>query len=194
VWQSAALPGWWWLHLLLAGAWLLVLGQLLAGAQPTLPWLAEAGRYLVANGRFQHWQLTAILSTDGHWWAELQAFHAPRWALVWDFGLIASYAYLLSTLASRAFARAAGLNWLGRPVPRLLNLLGWALPLAVFADVAEDLASWATVTFGHNELWALAWLGRLAMAACSIAKWVGLLGVLALLLGWPGLGSRAERK
>jgi hypothetical protein len=72
-------------------------------------------------------------------------------------------------------------------VPRLLNVLGWALPLAVFADVGEDLASWATITFGHNELWVLAWLGRIAMAACSLAKWAGLLGVLVLVVGWRGL-------
>jgi uncharacterized protein (DUF2235 family) len=190
VWQGAALPGGWWLHALFVGAWLLVLGQLLAGTQPALSWADAASRYLVANGEFQHWQLTAILSTEGRWWAELQAFHAPRWALVWDLGLIASYAYLLATLASRAFARAAGLNRLGRPVPRLLNLLGWALPLAVFADVAEDLASWATITFGDNELWLLAWLGRLAMATCSVAKWAGLLGVFVLVLGQRALARR----
>jgi hypothetical protein len=104
--------------------------------------------------------------------------------VVWDIALIVSYACVLSTLAARAFAHAAGLNRLGRRVPKALNILGWALPVAVFADLGENLFTWVTITLGHNELWTLAWISALGMAVGSIVKIVGLAGVLVLILGW----------
>jgi len=198
VWDSHPLKLWWWLHLALIGMWLLALGQLLNGMpeDARTVWgavqqgLTDGARYLQANGRFQLWQLTAVFSTNGSWWETLKTFDSPRWALVWDLGLIVSTTYVLATMVTRAFARAAGLNRLGLAVSPLLNRLGWALPLAVFTDLGEDVFSWLTITFGHNELWALAALGRLGMALCAAAKLLGLAGVVLLLLGRHALGPR----
>jgi hypothetical protein len=190
VWRTRRPGPWFGVHVALIALWLLVLGQLLHGAPQVAegPWdslthgLRDAWAYLGEDLRFQRWQLGALFLGDS-WWSELLSFHAPRWALVWDLALIASYAYVLSCLAARAFASASGLNRLGRPVPRPLALLGWALPLAVLADLAENLATWVTITLGHNELWLLAFFGRLAMLACALAKLIGLAGVAVLLLG-----------
>jgi hypothetical protein len=153
-------------------------------------WFSDAAPYLQANWRFQQWQLTAFLSTDGGWWQTLKGFGSPRWALVWDLGLIVSYAYVLATMVTRAFAGAAGLNRLGLAVQPMLNRLGWALPLMVFADVGEDVFSWLTISLGHSELWALAAFGRVGMALCAAAKLVGLLGVLVLVIGRRALSPR----
>jgi uncharacterized protein (DUF2235 family) len=198
VWQHHPLKGWWWVHLVLIAAWMLTLGQLLDATPDAAPgiwaaikqWFSDAALYLRANGQFQTWQLTAFTSTDGGWWRTVQGFDSPRWALVWDLGLIASYGYVLATMVSRAFAHAAGLNRLGLAIRPVLNRLGWALPLMVFADVGENLFSWLTITLGHNELWALAAFGRVGMALCAAAKLVGLLGVLVLLVGRRGLSPR----
>jgi hypothetical protein len=198
VWQGHPLKLWWWAHLALIAVWMLALGQLLHGTPEAAPsmgaavlqWFSDGALYLHANWQFQQWQLTAFLSTDGGWWATLTSFGSPRWALVWDLGLIVSYTYVLATMVTRAFARAAGLNRLGLAVSPLLNRLGWALPLTVFADLGEDVFSWATITLGHNELWALAALGRVGMALCAAAKLIGFIGVLVLLIGRHGLGPR----
>ena len=107
-------------------------------------------------------------------------FWAPRWALVWDFALIGCYAYLLSWFAVAAFERHAGLRRIGDPVPRLLARLGWALPLAVFSDVGENIATWATITLVSNELIALAFLSAIAMSVRALLKFVGLVGTIAL--------------
>ena len=107
-------------------------------------------------------------------------FWAPRWALVWDFALIGCYAYLLSWFAVAAFERHAGLRRIGDPVPRLLARLGWALPLAVFSDVGENIATWATITLVSNELIALAFLSAIAMSVLALLKFVGLVGTIAL--------------
>jgi hypothetical protein len=72
-----------------------------------------------------------------------------------------------------------------------LLLLGWALPLAVFGDSGEDLASWVTITLGHNGLWLLAFLGRAAILVCALLKLAGLLGVVVLVLGQGFLAPRA---
>jgi len=68
-----------------------------------------------------------------------------------DFVSIVCYAYVLATLATRAFAGADGLNRYGHAPSRLLNQLGWAPPLMVFADVAENVPTWLTFTLVHNE-------------------------------------------
>lgn len=201
-WQNHPLKVWWWAHLVLIPVWMLALGQLLHSSSGMAPdmwsavqrWPEESWLYFEANWQFQWWQLTAFLSTDGGWWTTLQRFGSPRWALVWDLGLIVSYAYVLATMTTRAFARAAGLNRLGLIVPALLNRLGWALPLAVFGDLGEDFFSWTTITLGHSDLWLLAALGRLAMALCAAAKLVGLLGVAVLLVGRRGLGPRLTQQ
>lgn len=178
VWRRPGLGLWWWAYLVAACALATTLGWLLVGHA------ASAREALDANWQFQCWQLSAIASLDGTWWSAAGRFDSPRWAVVWDFVLILCYAYVLATLAARAFAGAAGLNRYGQAPPRLLNLLGWALPLMVFADVAENVFTWLTFTLGHNEWWWLTWPCRLGMALGAAAKIVGFAGVLLLIVGW----------
>lgn len=185
VWRSSGLTAWWWGFLAAACSLTVILGWLLVGHE------ASVRQYLEANWRLQCWQLTAIFSTDHTWWdPNALTFGAPRWAVVWDFVLIVCYAYVLATLASRAFAHAAGFNRHGRPAPKALNVLGWALPLMVFADLAENAFTWFALTLGHLELWWLAWICRLGMALGAAAKFVGLAGVLALIVAWRALRPR----
>ena len=184
VWRSAGLSGWWWFYLVAGCVLAVALGWLLLGSVASVP---EA---LAANMRLQQWQLTAVFSTDGSWWRTALSFASPRWAAVWDDLLILCYAYVLATLAARAFAHAAAFNRHGRAVPRLLNVLGWALPVLVIADLAENLCTWLTLTLGHHGVWWLAAVTRLGMALASVAKFVGLAGVLLLIVGWRGLRPR----
>jgi len=184
VWRHAGLSVWWWGYLVLGCALIGLLGWLLVGHA------AGVGEVLHANWRFQWWQLSALFSLDFEWWKTALQFHAPRWALVWDCVLIVCYAYVLSTLAARAFAHAAAFNRHGRAVPRALNALGWALPLMVVGDLVENGFSWLTLTFGHLDGWWLTWPCRLGMALGALAKLVGLAGVLALIVGWRALRPR----
>ena len=188
VWHHAGLTAWWWAYLVAAFALAVALGWLLLGQTSSV---REA---FAANLRLQCWQLGAIFSTDGSWWQTALAFHAPRWAVVWDFALILGYAYVLATLAARAFAHAAAFNRYGRAVPKLLQPLGWALPAAVLGDVAENAFTWLTLTAGHEGVWWLAWLGRLGMALGAAAKIAGLAGVLVLIVGWRWLRQRPAHR
>jgi uncharacterized protein (DUF2235 family) len=105
----------------------------------------------------------------------------PATALWLDVPLIAAYMWLLSHLVSRAFARCAGLIQVGEAAPRWLNRAGWALPLAVLADAAEDLLTalvlWLPDTGGITLC-----LVRVALALATAAKTVCLLGCVALVL------------
>src|SRR5262245_32767626 len=101
VWRRAGLSAWWWGYLVVGCILLGALGWLLVGHA------ASVGEWLEANGRFQWWQLSALFSLDFEWWKTALQFHSPRWAVVWDCVLIVCYAYVLSTLAARAFAHAA---------------------------------------------------------------------------------------
>ena len=183
VWRSSGLSAGWWLFLAIACCLVIGIGHFALGAT----WRV---RDCLDASRFQIWQLTAIFSADPVGWTTLSAFKSPRWAAVWDLALIVSYAYVLSMLAARAFAHAAGLNRLGRAVPKALKVLGWALPVAVFADLGENLFTWVAITLAHNELWVLAWLSALGMALGSVIKLVGLAGVLALIVGWRMVRAR----
>ncbi|HSC00037.1 MAG TPA: hypothetical protein VLE45_08985, partial [Burkholderiaceae bacterium] len=184
VWRRTGLTAWWWVYLAASLVLAVALGWLLSGA------VTPVREAFAANLRLQHWQLAALFSTDGGWWQAALAFHSPRWAVVWDFALILGYAYVLATLAARAFAHAVGFNRYAAAVPRMLKLLGWALPVMVFADVAENVFTWLTLTSGHNGVWWLAWLGRLGMALGAAAKIAGLAGVLVLIVGWRWLRPR----
>ena len=184
VWRGAGLSAWWWGFLAIGLVTYFAVGQLLFGDGGGLRDHAQA------NLQFQLWQLTALWHNGGAWWTEALAFKAPRWALAWDLLLIASYAYVLATLAARAFAHASGFNRLGIAPPKALNALGWALPLMVIADVIENLASWLAITLGHHELWLLASLCRAVMFAAVLAKYAGLAGVVALIFGWRALRPR----
>lgn len=172
------------LGLLLANliGWLQTPATPIAGFCANLAQLfTQAPTHLGHNLQFQWWQLV--------WWHEggigagVGLFASPRWALALDLLLIAAYGYLLAWLAVAGFARRAGLRRAGDPVPAWLNLLGWALPLAVFADLAEDLLSWIALTAWHLDRPYLAGTAGLFMTVCAVLKIVGLAGTLVLAAG-----------
>lgn len=137
---------------------------------------------LCANGRFAVWQVLGPLHDSA---AMKSPFVSPRWALMWDLVFIACYAYVLAWLATGAFARRAALRQAADHAPKWLNRLGWALPLAVGADLGEDLFSWLTLTLASVDLTWLAWVCSVPMALCALAKWAGLAGTLTLIAwGW----------
>ena len=150
--------------------------------------MQELGAYLQQNISqnlsFARWQL--LWWRGDHLETSIYQFASPRTALVFDFALIITYAYVLAWLAVRAFARIARLRRVGEGVDTLsttwLNRLGWALPVAVFADVGENVVSWFVITFiGANWAWTSLVLA-VVMTVLASAKFVGLLGVLVLLL------------
>lgn len=177
----------------------LLLGHWLAAPGHTGPALSdwaqlpgELGYFLQRDYDFAYWQLL--------WWLDLSprpglaGFAAPQWALAWDFALIAAYAYVLSWLAVAAFARAAGLQRAADPVPRWLNRLGWALPLAVFGDVFENLATLAVIACNSMDWTLLGLVVAPAMTLCAVAKWLGSAGVLVLILVPAKRRVLAQRK
>jgi len=128
---------------------------------------------------FATWQLA--------WWRHGLPVSWPEnvdhllWQLLIDLPFIVAWAWLLSTLAARAFARRAGLRRAKDHVRRWLLILGWSLTLAVFADLGEDLFSALTLgslSFGHE--W-LASAFAVLMSICSAGKWLGLAGTLLLI-------------
>lgn len=170
---------------------LLALGQLLHGVprSSTGLWaaLVDGWRdvgvhwrdYLGANLALAHWQL---LGPFGAGWASAPAaWAAPRWALGWDLALIACYAQVLAWGVTAAFVRHAGLRRIGDPAPLWLDRLGWALPLMVGADIAEDAASALVLTLQAVDAPLLAALLGVVMMACAALKWLGLAGTLALI-------------
>lgn len=176
-----------WFLLLTLPFWMLMLGQLLYGAPNTGSMVgdlqriwADWPRYLKANLMFQGWQLMG--ANPLLWPKVLAAFDSARWALLWELGYIACYAYVLAWWASRAFARRAGLRRAGQPVPRGLMRLGWALPLLVGGDLMENLLSWATLTLHQEQLLWPAMVTAVAMSVASCFKLAGLAGTLWLIV------------
>lgn len=171
---------------LLVGLFAVVLFALLAGWAQHAPtgWLPASGEWsaaLQANARFQAWQLGTASLAD--WVAEAAHFARPGRALLFDLGLIAAWAWVLSLWTCRAFARHAGLIPVGRRPPVWLNRLGWALPVALAADLLEDLGTAASLL--ALDAWpdsAWLWLPRLLMTAASAVKWLALASVAGLIL------------
>lgn len=146
-------------------------------------WLARGWDAQLQTLEYVRWQVLWLF--DGSLQDVPALLASPTWAMAWDLGLIASYAYVLSWFAVAAFARHAGLHRAGRVPSRLLNLLGWALPLAVFSDVLEDVATWLTIYCATTDHMGWAFLWGCWMSIFSISKFAGLLGVL-LLIVFPG--------
>lgn len=146
-------------------------------------WLARAWQAQLQNWDYVRWQL--LWRYDDALSAVPHSLASPTWAMVWDLGLIGAYAYVLSWCAVFAFARHAGLHRAGHAPPKYLNMLGWALPVAVFSDLLEDLATWLVIHCATSEFsgWASVW--GCCMSIFSLGKYAGLLGVL-LLIGLPG--------
>ena len=156
-----------------------VMGWQLLAPQGLLPPLAQLEAAFDANLRLQAWQLSLPLVVD--WAAEGRCFQRPFHALLLDLLLIAGYAGVLAPWVCRAFARHAGLIQVGGVPPVWLNRAGWALPLAVGADLLEDLLTGlALLALGADPV--VIWPLRLLLAAASLAKWVGLFGVAALIV------------
>jgi uncharacterized protein (DUF2235 family) len=149
-------------------------------------WLAAV---IEANSTLARWQLTSLKSCPaitipgaGGW---------PRTAVALDFAFIAAYAYVLSRLATRAFATLAGVRDIHSPARPVLNLLGGGLKLLVVADVVENLLT--LLVFNFHTTWypCLVHLLQLALALASTLKFSGLALVL-FLVGW-GMMARVKR-
>lgn len=148
------------------------------------------------NVAFARWQMLwwfdgLIAVQTGQVWEglihglyQINQFGSPRWALLWDLGMIVAYAQVLSRFCVAGFARGAGLRRVGQPVSRWLARLGWALPLLVFSDLGENLATWLTITLAHGEYYFFAVIAGAMMALLALLKWIGLVGVFWLIF-WP---------
>ncbi|MGM9480359.1 T6SS phospholipase effector Tle1-like catalytic domain-containing protein [Roseateles sp. NT4] len=165
-----------------------VMGWSHLSSEGWLPPLDQLPAALAANGDFQRWQLS--LASMGEWMGQARGFARPVKALLLDFLLIATWAWLLAPWFCRAFARHAGLIQVGMTPSAWLNRAGWALAAAVGADIAEDLLSLvALAAAGHGQepmpSWPLAAGVRLLLFAASAIKWVALLGMAGLILSTP---------
>ncbi|MES2584468.1 MAG: DUF2235 domain-containing protein [Pseudomonadota bacterium] len=188
VWTNPRPKHWLWISMLAMFVFLLAHGDALKNDAVPLSldwqtWLARGWEAQLQTLEYVRWQLLWLC--DGSLTDIPYRLAAPGWAMVWDLGLIAAYAYVLSWFAVAAFARHAGLHRAGRVPSRLLNLLGWALPLAVFSDLLEDFATWLTIHCATTDHLGWAFLWGCWMSIFSIGKFAGLLGVL-LLIVLPG--------
>ena len=139
--------------------------------------LRQAGPALQANADFQSWQLFG-------WWTGLGPGNLrSAWgALGWDLVLIAAYAYALSWWVSSAFARLVGWRCAGDGARLIITVLGWALPLAVGSDLAENLVTAALLASLKLGWWALAAVLQWVLPLLSLAKFIGLAGALVLVV------------
>lgn len=80
------------------------------------------------------------------------------------------------------FERHAGLRRKNDPAPRWLIWLGWALPIAVFGDILENVATWAAITCIHLEWRAVAILAGVLMSIFTAAKLAGMIGTVCVIL------------
>jgi hypothetical protein len=143
----------------------------------------HAGAFLQANAEFALWQLMGPFHQA--WACELSFACSPRLVQLWDLLFIGAYAYVLAWWATAAFARRAALRQLADHAPTWLNRLGWALPVAVAGDLAENLFTTLTLSFGNIEATVLGLGASVLMALSSAVKWAGLAGTLALIAwGW----------
>lgn len=194
VWAAARPRRWLWISTLAMLVFFLAHGDALNPGAPMLQWawhswMARAWEAQLHNMEYVRWQMLWLYDSS----LETVPRHlaSPAWAMVWDAGLIAAYAYVLSWFAVSAFARHAGLHRAGRAPSRLLNWLGWALPLAVFGDVLEDITTWLTIYCANTDHLGWAFLFGCVMSLCAVGKFVGLLGVLVLIVSPPGILNRS---
>ena len=192
VWRRQARPSRaMWVCLLLLPLLAVALGQQLHGLPPRpatpgqdllFSW-QHAGAFLQANADFALWQLMGPFHAP--WACQLAYACSPRWTLLWDQFFIAGYAYVLSWWATAAFARRAALRQTADHAPKWLNRLGWALPVLVAGDLAENLFTLLALSFGGIDATVLGLGASVLMALCAAVKWVGLAGTVVLIAwGW----------
>ncbi len=139
--------------------------------------LRQAGPALQANLQLQSWQLMGWSTGLG------PGPFRPVWgALGWDLVLIATYAYALSWWVSGAFSRLVGWRQAGEGARTFITMLGWALPLAVGSDLAENLATGAVLVAFKLGWLALAGVLHWTLPLLSLAKLLGLAGTLVLVV------------
>lgn len=162
----------------------LALGQLLLGGSGW-PGLAGACDYLAANLHLQRWQL-GLFSPHDQWLQQLDAIAVTRGAaataIAWDFLLVGAWGFVLAHAVTPAFAFLAGLVEYGKTQPRLVNTLGWMLPVALGAGLAENTFTLLALAAASLDWNLLLWPLRALLLLAALAKWVGLAGVLLLLV------------
>ena len=149
-----------WLGLATLPAWhdALAAGAAFAGDQAASLWLA---------GLFEPDRWAA--------WGRLQ----PAWAMLWDFGFMAGWGYLLARVASRAFAWLAGARNPDSGAPAW-RLLGMAPLAALGGDALENLFTLAALALDGIGAGPLVASALFCTGAAAMVKWAGLLGCVPL--------------
>lgn len=210
-WSSARTPWQVWATLVAALLIVVVQGLLLQRmAFQEIAWseilstsrTSLAGPYLHLQAWFGWWPEMGPwgFEASGHmaWFDAFRAggdslFPWPRTTLLLDLAQVACHAVILSWFAARAFARLAGLRQAGDPPTPWLNRLGWALPLAIFPDVLENLLLWVAWGLAAQDLPRLAWMAHGLTGLMALLKFVGLAGVMVLVV-WGAVTPRGRRQ
>jgi hypothetical protein len=152
----------------------------LAVVKDPMDYVLNIPLFIERNFSFSRWQLTWFFRENGI--QGFAPFWAPRWAIWLDFIFIVCYAYSLAYLVSHAFASAAGLRTTTSRLPKLLPVLGRALPLMIISDVLENIATLLTIESSTLLYPTWAFVFGMVMSCASLAKWVGFAGVVWLLI------------
>jgi hypothetical protein len=108
-------------------------------------------------------------------WRKLQ----PAWAMLWDFGFMAGWGYLIARIASRAFAWLAGARSPDSGAPAW-RFLGMAPLVAVGGDALENVFTLAALALDGIGAGPLVASALFCTGAAAIAKWAGLAACLPL--------------
>jgi uncharacterized protein (DUF2235 family) len=163
------------LTLLMVGLTCLYGQAAITGHPPTFPQLLDWPAWLGGGIGFDAWQRHLFLSGAQAFPTFSHAYAA--WAIAWDFGLIACYAWLLGFAGVRLFELvrvrahpADGLGWRRF----LLWGLGWLPCFTVLGDMAENLASLAWLASDSLLVPGLPLLCAAVMALANVVKWLAL--------------------
>jgi len=139
---------------------------------------------LVAGGvQFDAWQRHLLTAPSSGAAAVMPAYAA--WSIIFDFGLIGAYSWLLGFIAVRVFERVRHMAPGSHLRPPLLFMVGWLPCLTVVADLTENLATLVTLASQALLFPVLPWIAQAVMAIANIVKWIALAGAV---LGF-GLGA-----
>jgi hypothetical protein len=107
---------------------------------------------------------------------------AAAWSVLFDLGMVVTYAWFLGWLAVRRFLHLVGLpGSTGAPAAPewLLLAVGWLPCALVMAAVAEDVATLLALAFERAGAPLPAYIAALLMAVANNAKWMALAFTLA---------------